>query len=129
MAIKTSATASIVARAAIVWGKKLLDLVPQTDSWVLEGLSRIIKANAFNATTGKGGNLVFTSRSMAAGVHARRAIWLRAWQVKTKAKQIVEAYPFTGDKLFGPHLEKILVRTKDKKKMLPKSLRRLDRRG
>lgn len=30
LAISSSATASIVARPAIVWGKKLLDIVPDT---------------------------------------------------------------------------------------------------
>lgn len=39
------------------------------------------------------------------------------------------AYPFTRDKLFGPQLDKILVETRDKKKLLPKSLRQTDRRG
>lgn len=128
MSIGGNATASIVARASIVWTKKLLDLIPQADSRLQEGLSRILKANAFlvDATLD---SLVFTSRSMAASVHACRALWLRAWQADNKWKQIVAAYPFTGDKLFGPHLEKILVETRDKKKVLPKSLRRTDRRG
>lgn len=49
MAVRSNSFASIVTRATIVWGRKLLDLVPQTDTRVLEGLSRIIKANSFIA--------------------------------------------------------------------------------
>lgn len=37
------------------------------------------------------------------------------------------AYPFTVDKLFGAQLDKILVEMRDKKKVLPKSLRRMDK--
>lgn len=44
LAIKSTATASIAARATIVWGKKLLDLFPQMDSCLLEGPSRILEA-------------------------------------------------------------------------------------
>lgn len=128
LAIGSTATASIVARAAIAWGRKLMDLLPHADSRIREGLSRLIMANSFIADATLD-NLVFTSRSMAAGVHARRAIWLRAWQADPKSKQIVAAYPFTGDKLFGTHLDKILVETREKKKVLPKSLRRPDKRG
>lgn len=128
MTIRSSAAASIVARASIVWTKKLLDLIPQSDSRLQEGLSRLLNATSFLADATLD-SLVFTSRSMAASVHARRALWLRAWQADNKSKQIVAAYPFTGDKLFGPHLEDILVETGDKKKVLPKSLRRNDRKG
>lgn len=126
--IGANATASIVARASIVWTKKLLDLIPQTDSRLQEGLSRILKANAFIADATLD-SLVFTSRTMAASIHARRALWLRAWQADNKSKQIVSAYPFFGEKLFGPYLDKILVEGRDKKKTLPKSLRRNDRSG
>lgn len=128
LAIAADSTASIVARASIVWIKKLLDLIPENDSRLEEGLSRLLKANSFLADATLD-SLVFTSRSMAAGVHARRSLWLRAWPADAKSKQIVTAYPFTGEKLFGPHLDKILVESRDKKKVLPKSLRRNDRRG
>lgn len=109
-----------------MWGKKQSDLIPHADTQILEGLSRIIKANSFIADATLD-NLVFTSRLMAAGNHARRAIWLRAWQTDPKSKQIVAAYPFTGDKLFGVQLDMILVKMRDKKKLLPKSLKRTDK--
>lgn len=128
LSVGASATASIVARASIVWIKKLIDLIPPDDSRVQEGLSRILKANSFVALATLD-SLVFTSRAMAASVYARRSLWLRAWQVDNKSKQMVAAYPFTGEKLFGPLLENILVETRDKRKALPKSLRRPDRRG
>lgn len=49
LAIGSMATTSIVARASIVWTKKLLNLIPQVDSRLQEGLSRLLKANAFIA--------------------------------------------------------------------------------
>lgn len=122
LAVKASSSASIVARATVVWAKKLLTLVPQTDTKVLEGLSRTVKANSFIADATLD-TLTFSSRSIAAEVHTHRALWLCAWQADIKAKQIVAAYPFSGEKLFGSHLDKILVETRDKKKVMPNTLK------
>lgn len=52
-----------------------------------------------------------------------------AWPADTKSKQIVAAYPFIGNKLFGQHLDKVVVEMRDKKKVLPKSLHPAERKG
>lgn len=43
------------------------------------------------------------------------------------AKQIVVAFPFKGEKLFGEPLDEILVETRDKKQAMPRRL--TDRKG
>lgn len=123
LAIKACATASIVSQASIVWSRKMLELLPDSEARLLEGASRILKAGVFAADATLDG-IIFASRSMALSVVARRALWLQAWQADTHSKQLVVAYPYKGRKLFGPALEKILIETKDKRKALPHSLRK-----
>lgn len=120
MAIKACATASVVSRASIVWGKKMLELLPDSETRLREGASRILKASSFMADATLDA-LIFSSRAMASSTVARRGIWLRALQADAHSKQIVAGYPFQGEKLFGPHLDKILIETQDKKKALLRS--------
>lgn len=47
MAIKASASASIVSWAAIVWMRKLTQLLPEGSRQTLEGTNRMMKAVAF----------------------------------------------------------------------------------
>lgn len=49
MAVKVCATASIVSRASIVWSQKMLQLLPESETRLLEGASRILKAGSFTA--------------------------------------------------------------------------------
>lgn len=44
LAIKACATASIVARASIVWGQKMSELLPESESRLIEGVSRMLKS-------------------------------------------------------------------------------------
>lgn len=127
MAIKVCAMASIVSRASIVWGRKMVELLPESETHLLEGASWMLKTVSFMADATLD-SLIFSSRAMASIV-ARRGIWLRAWQADIHSKQIVSAYPYKGGKLFGPHLDSILVDTRDKKKAMPRSLRKPDQRG
>lgn len=120
LAVKACATASIVTRASIVWGRKMLELLPESEGRLIEGASRMLKATSFAVDAALDG-MIFTSRAMASSVVARRGIWLRAWQADVHSKQLA-AYPYKGGKLFGPSLDKILVEMRDKKKALPKSL-------
>uniref|UniRef100_A0ACB8EKJ0 Uncharacterized protein n=1 Tax=Sphaerodactylus townsendi TaxID=933632 RepID=A0ACB8EKJ0_9SAUR len=49
MAIRASATASIVSRASIVWARKVLELIPPTETKAIEGVNRMLKAASFAA--------------------------------------------------------------------------------
>lgn len=126
--IKALSTASIVSRAAIVWMRKLIQLLPEGDKRSLEGANRVMKADAFTADATLDA-LTFCSQAMASEIVARRGIWLRAWQADLRSKNFVSAYPFQGEKLFGDALDRILVETRDKKKAMPKTICRFDRRG
>lgn len=128
MTIKASVTTSMVCRAAIVWARKLLQLLPENNRRVLEGATRLLKAASFSSDASLDA-ATFASRAMASSAVARRGIWLRAWPADLRAKNIVSSYPFQGEKLFGEALERILIETKDKKKAMPKTIRRPDRRG
>lgn len=128
LAIKARATASVVTRASIVWGRKMLELLPDSETRLIDGASRMLKASSFVAEATLDG-MIFASKAMASSVVARRGIWLRTWQAEMHSKQLVASYPFKGEKLFGPSLDKILVKTKVKKKALPKSLRKTEQRA
>lgn len=127
MSIRASAIASIVSRAAIVWTRKLLQLIPD-DRRLNEGVNRLLKAVSFT-TDAALDSMVFSSRAMASAASARRALWLRPWQVDDNSKAIVSDYPFQGGRLFGDALNKILVETRGGKKALPRTSRHDDKRS
>lgn len=106
----------------------MIQLLPKTEARLLEGSSQILKAGAFTADATQDA-MIFTFRAMASTTVARRHIWLRAWQANVHSKHLVLVYPFQGEKLFGDRLEKILVEIKDKKKVMPRSLKTPERRG
>lgn len=111
-----------------VWGRKMLELLPESEHRLIEGATRMLKATSFAADATLDG-MISASRAIGFSVVARRGIWLHAWQADLHSKQLVAAYLYRGGKLFGPSLEEILVETKDKKKALPKTLRKSDQRG
>lgn len=57
LAIKACAMASIVARASIVWGGKMVELLPAKETRLLELGSRILKTSAFLADASLDGHL------------------------------------------------------------------------
>lgn len=93
----------------------MLELHPESETGLTEGALRMLKASSFAADATLDG-MIFASRTMASSVVATRGLWLRAWQADMHSKQLVTAYPYRGGKLFGPSLEKILIKTKDKKR-------------
>lgn len=93
-----------------MWGRKMMELQLDSESWLLAEASWMLKASVFSADATLD-SLIFASRAMASLVVARRAIWLWVWQADICSKYIVASYPFKGEKLFGSHLDKILVET------------------
>lgn len=126
LSIKAVASTSIVSRAAIVWMRKLIQLIPEGDHCALEGANRVLKAVSF-ASDATVDSMAFASRSISSAVAACRTLWLRAWHTSYQGKLLVTGYPFQGDCLFGDSLKKILAETCEKKKAMPRSLRRQDR--
>uniref|UniRef100_A0ACB8FVY1 Uncharacterized protein n=1 Tax=Sphaerodactylus townsendi TaxID=933632 RepID=A0ACB8FVY1_9SAUR len=127
MAIRASATASIVSRASIVWARKVLELLPPTETKAIEGVNRMLKAASFAADATLD-SVTFSARSMASAVATRRLLWLRAWQTDWRSKSMVSECAFQGEKLFGEDLKEFLVDPKEKPKHLPKLFRTFDRK-
>lgn len=75
MAIKVCATASVISRASIVWGKKMIELLPESETRLREGASCILKASSFTADATLDA-LIFSSQAMASSTVARREVWL-----------------------------------------------------
>uniref|UniRef100_A0ACB8FNX0 Uncharacterized protein n=1 Tax=Sphaerodactylus townsendi TaxID=933632 RepID=A0ACB8FNX0_9SAUR len=127
MAIRASATASIVSRASIVWARKVLELLPPTETKAIEGVNRMLKAASFAADATLD-SVTFSARSMASAVATRRLLWLRMWQTDWRSKSMVSECAFQGEKLFGEDLKEFLVDPKEKPKHLPKPFRAFDRK-
>lgn len=61
-------------------------------------------------------------------VTSHRLLWLKYWRVNMKSKWRLTTVPFKGSSLFGAALDSVLVEGHDKKKVIPSSYRRPDRR-
>ncbi|XP_070797147.1 centrosomal protein of 290 kDa-like [Pituophis catenifer annectens] len=61
----------------------------------------------------------FNPKSLASSIAAHRLVWLCYWQADARHKWCLVSVPFLGKKLFGDHLDKFLMETKDKRKILP----------
>uniref|UniRef100_A0ACB8GD79 Uncharacterized protein n=1 Tax=Sphaerodactylus townsendi TaxID=933632 RepID=A0ACB8GD79_9SAUR len=127
MAIRASATASIVSKASIVWARKVLEILPPTETKAIGGVNRMLKAASFAADATLD-SVTFSARSMASSVAAVGLLWLRAWQTDWRSKAMVSECAFQGEKLFGEDLKEFLVDPKEKPKHLPKPSRNFDRK-
>ena len=123
MGMRAATVASIVARASIVWARRLVNILPPENRSFQEGASRWLKSVSLLSDASLD-FLVLNARALAATVAARRLFWLRQWQADPHSKFVVAAFPFQGNRLFGEALDQILVETRDKKKVLPLTVRR-----
>lgn len=71
----------------------------------------------------------FALCGMVSNITSRHLLWLRHWQANMKTKWRLAAALFKGGSLFGEALDPVLVEGRDKKKVLPFSSRRYDRRS
>lgn len=71
----------------------------------------------------------FASRALASNVTSRRLVWLRHWQADMRSKWRLVLAPFKGGNHFGDSLDPVLVEDREKRKVLPSSYRRTDRRS
>uniref|UniRef100_A0ACB8G340 Uncharacterized protein n=1 Tax=Sphaerodactylus townsendi TaxID=933632 RepID=A0ACB8G340_9SAUR len=71
MVIRASATASIVCRASIAWAKKVLELLPETETRSIEGVNRMLRDKPFNRI------LTRTKETLDDRIGARAALNLR----------------------------------------------------
>lgn len=126
-AIKAAMATSFFNRATLIWLRQHQERLPPTDTRLHQDINKMVAATEYSAdaslTAAK-----FASRALAATVTNRRLFWLRNWRADNKAKWKLAAALFTAPSLFGPCLDPILVEDKDKRKVLPSSFRRADRK-
>lgn len=72
MAIKASATALTVARATIVWLRKIIQLLPPNKECLLEGTNRSLKGASFTTDATLDAISFFPSRSLVTKMAARQ---------------------------------------------------------
>ncbi|KAL8213096.1 UNVERIFIED_CONTAM: hypothetical protein K2H54_060713 [Gekko kuhli] len=125
LSIRASVATSLAARASLGWAHQLLSELSAGSQKFKEYLERIEKASAFMAD-GSLDSMRFSARAMASAVVARRHLWLKSWNIDSLSKTNVATYAFLGGKLFGDTLNRILIETKGKVKVLPYSTRRKD---
>lgn len=116
--ILSATTASFLNRSTIIWLRQLQDKLSPEDSHFKQDINKIIAAVQFLADATLNA-ACFVSKTLALSSMARRRIWLCHWQVDARHKWRLASVPFTGQKLFGEPLEVFLIKTKDKRKILP----------
>ncbi|XP_053138354.1 uncharacterized protein LOC128339002 [Hemicordylus capensis] len=127
LATRSSAVASMTARASLLWINDLLDQTPPEAVRLRQQLLKLQRAQALIADTSLD-SIRYSSRASAASVVGRRYLWLKAWQADSASKNNLCALPYKGSKLFGNSaLEKVLVESKDKKKTMPSAPRKPDK--
>lgn len=90
-------------------------------------INKIIAATEYSADASLN-SVKFASRALAASITSRRLFWLRPWKADVKAKWKLAAAPYKASSLFGAALDPVLVEDKDKRKVMPSSFRKQDRR-
>ncbi|XP_070591654.1 uncharacterized protein [Erythrolamprus reginae] len=126
-ALRAASTASFFSRASIMWIQEVQARLGPEDTRLRQDLNKLLATAEFS-TDATLHAAKFASRAMASTISSRRLLWLRNWQVDAKSKWPLSSAPFEGSKLFGESLEPVLVEDKDKRKVLPRSYRRQDRR-
>lgn len=126
-AIRAATSSSFFNRASLVWLRQLRDKFPPEDTRLQQDLAKLIAAAEYSADASLSAAR-FASRAMASSVSSRRLLWLRNWRADSKSKWRLTAAPYKGQTLFGDSLDSVLVENRDKKKVLPTSFRRQDRR-
>ncbi|XP_070591367.1 CUE domain-containing protein 1 isoform X1 [Erythrolamprus reginae] len=124
---RAAAAASFFNRASIMWLQEMQSRIGPEEGRLRQDLSKLLAAAEFSADATLHA-AKFASRGMATTLSSRRLLWLRNWPADLKSKWRLASAPLQGSMLFGEILDKVLIEDKDKKKVLPRSSRRQDRR-
>lgn len=126
-AIKTATANSFFTRASLIWLKQLQQRLPPEEKRLHQDINKIVAATEYSADASLN-SVKFASRALASTVSARRLFWLRQWKADLKSKWRLASAPFKAPNLFGAALDPVLIEDRDKRKVLPTSFRRSDRR-
>lgn len=125
--IKAATATSFFNRASLIWLRQLQERLPTSDTRIHQDINKIVAATEYSAdaslTAAK-----FAARTMASCITNRRLFWLRHWKADARAKWKLASSAYKAPALFGAPLEPLLVEDKEKRKVLPSSYRRPERR-
>ncbi|XP_013907846.1 PREDICTED: ribosomal RNA processing protein 36 homolog isoform X1 [Thamnophis sirtalis] len=127
-AIRAATAASFFNRASLIWLRQILDRIPPEDSRLRWDINKLVTATEYSADATLDA-AKFASRALASNVTSRRIACLRHWEADMLSKWHLASAPFKGGNLFGDALDPVLIENKYKKKVLPSSNRRVDRRS
>uniref|UniRef100_A0A8C6XA67 C2H2-type domain-containing protein n=1 Tax=Naja naja TaxID=35670 RepID=A0A8C6XA67_NAJNA len=127
-AVKASTAASFFNRASLIWLRELQERIPLDDVRSHLHVKKLLAAVEFSADATLSAAR-FASRAIGGTVTSRRLLWLKQWQADMRHKWRLATAPFKGDKLFGEALDKVLVDSKDKGKVLPSRSRKSEFRS
>lgn len=113
-----TATATSFSRATLIWLRQLQEHLPPDYTQLHQDINKIVAATKYAADASLN-SVKFTSRALASSVTSRREFWLRHWKANQKVKWHLMAAPYKEPHLFGAALDPVLVKDKDKRKVLP----------
>ncbi|XP_070798961.1 uncharacterized protein [Pituophis catenifer annectens] len=126
-AVKAATSASFFSRACLIWLRQLHERLPPADSRLRQDVNKLVAATEYTADASLNA-AKFALRALVSSVTSRRLLWLKNWRADAKSRWRLASTPYKGSRLFGEALDPILVEDKDKRKVMPSSYRRADRK-
>ncbi|XP_060547808.1 uncharacterized protein LOC132711896 [Pantherophis guttatus] len=126
-AVKAATSASFFNRATLIWLRQLQERLPPGDTRIAQDFNKLVAATEYSADASLDAAR-FAARAMASSISSRRLLWLKPWKADSKSKWRLASAPYHGSSLFGEALDPILIEGKDKRKVLPVSYSRQERR-
>lgn len=126
-AVKAATSTSFFTRASLLWLRQLQERLPADDIRLHHDVNKLVAAAEYSADASLNA-AKFASRALSSTVTSRRLFWLRNWRADAKTKWKLASAPYASSQLFGAALEPLLIEDKNKRKILPSSYRRHERR-
>lgn len=126
--IRVAMAVSFFNRMSLVWLCQLQARISLEDVHLHQDVNKLVAALEYSSDATLNATK-FASRALASNISSHCLLWLRHWQADMCSKWRLASAPFKERKLFGETLDPILVENKDKRKVLPSSHCRADRRS
>lgn len=126
-AICAATSASFFNRASLLWLRQLQEWLPPEDKRLRQDVNKLVATTKYSADAALAAAKL-ASCSLVSAVTSCRLLWLRHWRADMKSKWRLVSSLYKGTRLFGDTLDPILIEDKDKRKVMPPSFRKPDRR-
>lgn len=111
----------------MLWLCQLQETLPPDDTRLHQDVNKLVTAAEYSAYASFNA-AKFASHTLSSSVTSRRMFWLRNWRADAKTKWKLASAPYKAPDLVGALLEPLLIEDKDKRKILPSSYHRPERR-